>query len=261
MAGWGTGVAQPRGRAALEGCLRCREPRPGAATRMVCFPHAGGAAGFFSTWTEDLAPDVEVWAVQYPGRQDRFTDPFPADVEELAATAVESLLRLPDRPLVLFGHSLGALVAYETARLLERARGRSVAHLVVSGRRAPSDFVGGDVHLLSDESVIAELTRLGGTDEIVLNSPELLRALLPAIRDDFRLAETYRHRPGAPLRCPVTAVIGTEDPEVSRDRALRWAEHTAGPFALEELPGDHFYLVPRRRALLRHLTALTDASP
>jgi pyochelin biosynthetic protein PchC len=222
---------------------------------VVCLPHAGGAASFFGPWTKDVGPDVELWAVQYPGREDRFTEPFSISVEDTATAVAEALLSLRDRPVVLFGHSLGAVVAYETARLLEESYGQSVGHLVVSGRRAPSDFVGGDTHLLPDESVVAELMRLGGTSEAVLSSPALREAFLPAIRNDFRLAETYRHRPGAPLRCPVTAIIGTEDTEVSHEQALRWAEHTSGGFELHELPGGHFSLVPQRQALLNLLAA------
>lgn len=226
--------------------FRCRVPRPEARARIVCLPHAGGAASFFASWGDQTA--AEVLAVQYPGREDRLADPVPGDVVSLArqiAAAVPT-----DLPIVLFGHSLGAVIAYEVARALEFRHGVRPAHLVVSGRRAPSDSPGGDRHRLPDDVLVDELVRLGGTDGRVLRVPEARSVFLPAIRADFRIAETYRHSPGLEPGCPLTAVMGTEDAEVNAEQARRWAGHTTGEFALHLLPGGHFYLIAERNAVL-----------
>lgn len=230
--------------------LRRRLPRESASYRTVCFPHAGGAASFFAPWATAAPPETEIWAVQYPGREDRLTERCVADMDTLAAAVARHLVPLADRPLVLFGHSLGALVAYETARTLHREYGVTPAHLVVSGRRAPTVPAPGDIHRRPDEEVVAELVRLGDTDRRLLRDPDARAVFLPAIRADFRLAETYRHRPGTVLTCPITAVIGSEDTEVDIEQALGWRHHTTGTFTLRRLPGGHFYLIPQRPAVL-----------
>lgn len=226
--------------------MRCRVSRPNATARVVCLPHAGGAASFFGSWGGKAA--AEVFAVQYPGREDRLDEGQAACVAELA-DAIAAALPV-DLPIVLFGHSLGAILAYEVARTLEHAVGVPPAHVVVSGRRAPSDPPGGDVHRWSDDALVDELVRLGGTDGHVLRLPEARSVFLPAIRADFRLAETYRWRPGPEPSCPVTAVIGVGDTEVSAEQAARWADHTTGVFVLRVLPGGHFYLIAQQDAVL-----------
>jgi pyochelin biosynthetic protein PchC len=210
----------------------------------VCLPHAGGTAGFYLSWAANAPADLEVLAVQYPGREDRITEPCPSDLDELASAIAAALAPLADRPLVLFGHSLGAIVAYEVARIFQPD------HLVVSGRRAPSDPPGGDVHRRPDLDMVDELVRLGGTGSALLRQPEARSVFLPAIRADFRLAETYRHRPGPEPSCPLTAVIGTGDTEVNAAQARRWATHTTADFALHLLPGGHFYLLKEEDAVL-----------
>ncbi|MGN9841250.1 thioesterase II family protein [Nonomuraea sp. H19] len=236
--------------------LRCFTRRYAPRVRLVCFPHAGGAASFFRSWPVGLPADVEVWAVQYPGHEDRITEPCAGDMDHLAGDIAADLRPLSDRPIALFGHSLGAVVAYEVARLLGDA-----VHLFASARHAPAETVPGDVHLRDDDAVIDELVRLGGTDGTLLREPEPRSVFVPAIRADFRLAETYRHRPGPHLGCPITALIGRDDPEVTSAQAERWRVHTGHRFALRELPGDHFYLIPQRQTLLALLASelMSDA--
>ncbi|WP_331736727.1 alpha/beta fold hydrolase [Streptomyces sp. NBC_00211] len=241
--------------------IRRFQPSPDAPHRLVCFPHAGGAATFFFPMARALAPDVDVLAVQYPGRQDRRTEPCIEDIETLAAHATEEVLARSDRPVTLFGHSMGAMVAFETARRLEE-QGRPPAGLVVSGMRAPSRARGragraGTERAETAEELVAGILRLQGTDAAVLDDPELVRMILPTIRSDYKAAESYRWRPGPPLRTPIAVLTGTEDPHVSTDEAAAWREHTAGPFTLTVFTGGHFFLNEHaddvRRVVIDHI--------
>lgn len=236
------------------------EPAPDAPRRLVCFPHAGGAAPYFVPVARAMAGETDVLAVQYPGRQERRHEPCLGSVDELARRAVEALAPWLDRPVTLFGHSMGAMVAFEAARLLERD-GRAPHGLVVSGRRAPTRTRPAQdlVHLRDDEGLMAEIKRLSGTDERILADEELLRMILPAIRSDYQAVESYRYRPGPLLSCPVLALIGDADPQVTQDEARSWAEHTTGRFDMTVFPGGHFYLNSQAgaviRAIVQHMSA------
>ncbi|MFI6809915.1 thioesterase II family protein [Streptomyces luteogriseus] len=219
----------------------CGEPRPFAAKRLVCFPHAGGSSYFFRDWRKGL-PEFEVHAVCYPGRADRFGEPTATDLVAMAGEIAEAVEPLTDRPTVLFGHSMGAAVAYETARALQ-ARGVRPAHLIVSGARA-SHLARSDAWAAgaNEESVIAALTELGGTDAELLDHPMFRELILPYIQADFRLLGSYEHRAGALLGCPVTAVAGVSDPRVTAEQVAQWAQVTKGTFRQRTVPGGHFYL-------------------
>ncbi len=218
-------------------------PSEDATVRLVCFPHAGGSAGYFHPVAQALAPKVEVLAAQYPGRQDRYREPCVDSVQELARLGALALRDWDDRPFALFGHSLGAMVAYEVARHFAAAGGDGPVHLFVSGRRSPTCHRAESVHRLSDDALIAEVMALGGTNPQVLADPETRSLVLPALRSDYRAAETYRHGPGAAVRCPVTALTGDADPRTSLEEAAAWQEHApAGGFELLVFGGDHFFL-------------------
>ncbi|GIG40588.1 thioesterase II family protein [Cellulomonas phragmiteti] len=247
--------------------LRRPRPRPGAGVRLVCLPHAGGSAGAYRPWAPLLPAGVDLVCVQPPGREDRFTEPPVDDMATLVDRVADALLPLLDRPYVLFGHSMGSAVAVELARRLRALGADEPARLVASGRRAPADAVPGSVHRSSDDAIVAELVRLGGTSPEVLAEPGLREAVLRNVRADYRLVETYRPFPGAPLTCPVTVFLGDADPEVDAAGAEGWARTTTGRLDVQVFPGDHFYLDHVRRdvvhALLRRLdpVLVADASP
>ncbi|MFG3258660.1 thioesterase II family protein [Streptomyces sp. NPDC048172] len=238
--------------------IRRFHPAPEAATRLVCLPHAGGSASFYFPVSRALAPQVDVLAVQYPGRQDRLAEPCVESIADLADAVTERLLPWADRPLAVFGHSMGATLAFEVALRLEQ-RGITLQALFPSGRRAPSRHREETTHLRDDAGLVQAVKELGGTESQMLDDEELLRAVLPAIRSDYRAAETYRYRPGPPLSCPVYAMVGDSDPRASVDEVRSWGDHTEERFELQTYPGGHFYLnaqAPRVvDAITRALTA------
>ncbi|WP_189213986.1 thioesterase II family protein [Actinokineospora fastidiosa] len=231
-----------------------RSPR--ARARLLALPHAGGGASYYFPLSRDLAPDIEVLAVQYPGRQDRRDEPCVETVEDLADLLVDIVEPWADLPLALFGHSMGASVAFEVAVRL-RECGVIPACLVASGRRAPSAPRDERVHQRDDAGLLDEIRTLDGTQGPLLSDPEIVAMVLPAIRSDYRAAETYRFTPGTPrLDCPIHVLIGDSDPKVSRPEADRWAEHTTAACTVEEFPGGHFYLADHQAAVNARIAAL-----
>jgi pyochelin biosynthesis protein PchC len=238
--------------------LRRWPVRPEARIQLVCFPHAGGSASAFRAWSGLLPAAVELVVVQYPGREDRFGEPMVDDMATLVGRISDALARVLDRPHVLFGHSMGSAVAYETAQEL-RSRGvPGLRRLVASGREAPVRSRGGDVHRGDDNALCAELARLGGTAAEVLADAELRRAVLGYVRNDYRLIETYRPLPASPLGCPVTVFTGTEDPELSVEDAAAWAPLGDGRVDVQAFPGGHFYLGPGRAEVVTALLRRVD---
>ncbi|WFE65087.1 alpha/beta fold hydrolase [Micromonospora sp. WMMD714] len=233
--------------------LRRYRPRPAATRRLVCFPFASGNATFYRQWAVRLPADVEVVAVQYPGRLDRIHEPCVTDMDTMVDGIVAALQPLLRDDLTLFGHSMGAAVAYEVAHRLEHGLGLPPRRLIVSGRPAPQHHRPGVKHLGSDEELWDELRRLGGTTDETLAHPELRTALLPTLRADYRLVETYRPTLGAPLSVPVTAITGDDDPEAHVPEVADWRRRTTGEFHLRVLPGHHFYLIDRQAEVLDHL--------
>jgi surfactin synthase thioesterase subunit len=232
---------------------RFHQPEPGAP-RLLCLPHAGGSASFYFPLSKALSPAVDVRAAQYPGRQDRAGEPFAHSVQELARGVCDALDERETTPLALFGHSMGALVAFEAARLLENA-GRPPAVLFLSGHRGPSVERSETVHLGDDARLIEEVVRLDGTDAAVLQDAELLELILPGLRADYRVVETYRPTPGPRLGCPVVVLTGDADPRVTPEEARTWARETDGPFECHVHPGGHFYLVARQQDVLARIEA------
>ncbi|MFE9655846.1 thioesterase II family protein [Micromonospora sp. NPDC006431] len=234
--------------------LRRYRPRPAATRRLVCFPYASGNATFYRQWAVRLSPEVEVVAVQYPGRLDRIHEPCVRDMATMVDGIVAALQPLLHTDFALFGHSMGAAVAYEVAHRLEHGLGVSPRRLVVSGRPAPQHHRPGVKHLGSDQELWDELRRLGGTTDEALAHPELRNALLPTLRADYRLVETYRPTLGAPLSVPVTAITGDDDPEAHVPEVADWRRCTTGEFQLRVLPGHHFYLIDRQAEVLDHVS-------
>ncbi|WP_030792690.1 thioesterase II family protein [Streptomyces sp. NRRL S-920] len=226
--------------------IRCCHPAPDAGVRLLCFPHAGGSVSAYHALSGAVAGVVEPLIVQYPGRQDRYGEPFAAGADEI----VDAVLGELDSgggsaPLALFGHSMGATVAFEAARRLE-AQGRPPVALFLSGRRAPSlprrTGAMRPVREMSDAELVEEMRKLSGTADELLASPELLSLFLPSMRADYQIVDDYVYRPGEPLSCPVTVLTGDSDPRVGVEDARAWQREVRGAFSCHVLAGGHFFL-------------------
>ncbi len=211
--------------------------------RLFCLPYAGGNAGVFRNWPARLLPEADIRPLRLPGRGGRSRDALLYRVDQIADQVAEALVPLLDRPYALFGHSMGACVAFEVARRLRSQGWPEPACLLVSGRGAPHlPVTRPSLHTLPDDAFIEAVKRLNGTPPEVLQDPELIEMLLPILRADFEAIETYRMEPRPPLACRIVALGGSDDHDVHPEAVASWRAHTTGSFCCEILPGDHFFL-------------------
>ncbi|RAG85058.1 thioesterase [Streptacidiphilus pinicola] len=239
-----------------------RAKQPAATRRLVCFPHAGAGAAAYADWAALLPPQIELVAVQLPGRQNRIAEEPFTEVDVLVDVLVHALRPVLDLPCAFFGHSAGAILAFELARAL-RARGRKAPEqLFLSAQPAPGDSQVRMLHELDDLDFSTEIFALGGLDPELLEDEDVLDAMLYTLRADFTLFERHRIEPGAPLDCPITVLAGDSDPRAPLDEVRQWQEHTRGPFAAEIYHGGHFYFLDSPTEVVSRLAAamLTPAT-
>jgi surfactin synthase thioesterase subunit len=231
-------------------------PRPEARLRLLLVPHAGGGASAFRGWADALPAAVEVCPVQLPGRENRTREPAFDRMQPVVEGLAGALERWRDLPYAVFGHSTGALVGFELARHARRTGAPGPVHLFASGRRAPHlPSRQPDVHRLSDAEMLAELRVLGGIPRAVLEHPELLELLLPLLRADMALTETYADSGEPPIPIPITVYTATGDVKVTAEDANAWRRHTAADFHLRSFPGDHFFPFGERERVHAALAA------
>jgi pyochelin biosynthetic protein PchC len=227
-----------------------------AAVALVCLPHAGGAAAFYAPWAALLPAGVRLFGVQYPGRMDRLREDGIVDMAVMAGRVTDAVREKWSRPIALFGHSLGAAIAYEVALRLEGDGAAALAGLFVSGQGAPSTMRPGSRHHDPDDKLWAVMLALGGIDVHHANNTEFRSLVLPAFRSDLRLVETYGPRPVAPVHAPLIVFRGDADPQVSPDAAAAWAQFAAGRFDLHVLPGGHFFVAAQAASVVGRITSL-----
>jgi len=246
---------QPTTVATVGSWIAGRKPNPRARVRLFCFPYAGGSALMFRTWSNALPADVEVCPVQLPGRSARLMERPFTDLSRLIEVLAQALAPLLDKPFAFFGHSLGALIGFELARRLRRQYGVNPVRLLVSAGRPPQvPHRGAPIHNLPRKEFLAELRRLDGTLAEVFEHEELLEIILPLLRADFAVYETYVYSNEAPLNCPISTFGGLEDREISASDLEAWRDQTTAAFSLRMLPGDHFFLNTHQPLLLRILS-------
>ena len=236
-------------------------PRARPAWRLVCFPFAGSGPAPLRPWAHELPADWDLCILHLPGREARFAEPPARRLAPLVAdvaAAVATDLPSDGARVVFFGHSLGALLAFEVARAL---RGRAgPAQLFVSGRRSPAlPSRHEPVHDLPEPQIVDALRRLGGTPPEILAHAEMMQLLLPLLRVDLALDETYACDDLTPLDCPITAFTGDDDPRVTLEEAAAWSALTRGTFRLRRFAGGHFFLLDQRAAVVAAIAAALGA--
>lgn len=221
----------------------CWRPVAAPRLRLFCFPHAGGGTLVYRPWAQHLPGDLEVVAVRLPGRETRFGEPVPGRIQDLAVAAVRAVTPLLDKPYAVFGHSMGALLAFEACQALRRSGLPGPARLLVSGRPAPHvPLRHAPVHAAPSAELVARLRDYAGTRSEVLNDPSALGPFISLLRSDLAISETYKYVPQPPLDCPISVFGGTNDHFATEADLTAWHLHTAAGFRVQRFPGGHFFL-------------------
>jgi medium-chain acyl-[acyl-carrier-protein] hydrolase len=230
------------------------KPNRRANVRLFCFPYAGGGDSIFRSWQQDLSDTIEVCPVQLPGRGSRISEPPCTQINQLVWAAAEALAPYLDKPFALFGHSMGALIAFELARHLRKEYSAQPVHLFVSGRPSPQTMTE-PLDLKQFDSELPELLRRQNRiPEESLENTELMELVLPILRADLALCESYNYTPQPPFSFSITAFGGIDDHGISRHSLEAWREHTTGSFVLRLFPGGHFFLDTCRLPLLEAIS-------
>ncbi|HBB36167.1 MAG TPA: putative thioesterase [Cyanobacteria bacterium UBA8803] len=233
--------------------LKCNKPNPHARLRLFCFPYAGGGASVFRSWSDRLT-EIEVWSIQPPGRESRLKEPLFTDISPLINSLLPALIPHLNVPFAFFGHSLGALVVFDLARHLRRYNYPTPLHLFVSGRQAPHvPDPDPPIYQLPDPELVEELRRYNGTPDAVLQNPELMDFLLPILRADLAIDETYIYTSESPLDLPISVFGGLEDRKTPHPSMDAWREQTTQSFTLRMFPGGHFFIKEKQELLLQYI--------
>lgn len=231
------------------------KPRPEAASRLFCFPHAGSGPAAFFDWPMRLGPEVECVFLQYAGRGSRFREKPWKDVDNLVQEIAHDFPGWEDKPFAFYGHSFGGVVAFELARYLKQAKDPQPDHLFVGATRAPHlESPHPPLRDLDDRSFVDQVqARYGGIPEAIFRDPDVLELFLPAMRADFAAYETYPFRWGEPLDIPISAFGGANDKAVTLESIRKWALHTTAAFDMNVLPCGHFFTASSVNNLIRSL--------
>ncbi len=234
-------------------CIAYRKPNPRAVLRIFCFPYAGAGAAIFRSWVKDLPETVELCPVQLPGRETRAKEPACSSIGPLVEMFSRELVPFFAIPYAFFGYSMGALIAFEVARALRQRQVAGPSRLFLAARRGPRLPGLSSTSALTDKEFVEELKSIGGTPREILYSPELLEMILPTLRADFSLCESYAYSPGTALECPLSIFGGQEDADVSHESLAAWAAETNSSCKVKLFPGGHFFMHAHQRDLLESM--------
>ncbi|MBT3706382.1 MAG: thioesterase [Proteobacteria bacterium] len=234
--------------------ITCPEPKPEADLRLFCLPFAGGGASIYRAWSHGLGPKYEVCPIQLPGRENRAGTSAVSDSKHLAEMIASQMSLYLDKPYLVYGHSMGGLLAYEALKQLENAGHALPKTAFIGAHRAPhlpprrSSMIG-----LSDHDFIQKISSFGGFEKEVLDSQELIQFILPTLRADFSVCDGYQYHPYQPLDCPLVVFSGTDDPEVPPSDMDEWGQHSIYPLQHISLPAGHFFLKTHATMLQTHI--------
>lgn len=222
-------------------------PRPvvtAAKKRLFCFPFAGGGASIYRNWVGSLGPDIEVCPIQLPGRESRLLEPALEDVDAMVAALLKCLPRYCDRPYAFYGHSMGALVAFELTRSIEKLGGmRGPERLFLAAHRAAHlPLQRPPMSTLSDTDFIEKIRGYGGFVDEILNNSEIMELILPTIRADFKLCDHYKLKDETLVQCPIHVFAGSQDTQTLLESTYSWSLRSKAPVDMQVFSGGHFFL-------------------
>lgn len=228
-------------------------------SRLIAFPHAGAGASAFRSWHDPLGTGIDLVPIRLPGREERFREPCPRTIGDMVVASEPQWSIACEPPYAVFGHSVGALAAFELVREVRRRRLPAPQHLIVAGRVAPQIRLDAPLlHDLPDRRLVEELGALGGTPAPVLANSALRDLLLPVLRADLACDERYEYRHEAPLSIPLLVLGGTEDPRVPWEGLAEWIGQTSGPCVIHVVPGGHFFVHERLNVVLACVQAAME---
>lgn len=218
------------------------EKKPNATIRLFCFHHSGGGASAYYPWLELLSPNIELIAIQLPGRENRFSQPLNNNLKDIITQLSEGFCTYKDKPFFVFGHSLGGLLSFEFIKSIREVYSLCPCHIIVSATKAPHfPFRMKHLSKLNDAALKEELKVYDGIDERILHHDELLELFLPIIRSDFSIYENHNHSNSEPFFCDILALSGDHDHTVAQEETLAWSAYTTGKFEHLSFHGGHFF--------------------
>jgi len=232
---------------------------PNATIRLFCFHHSGGGASAYYPWVEHLSPNIEMVAIQLPGRENRFTESLTNNLKDITAQLREGFYSYKDKPFFVFGHSLGALISFEFIKTIFQRYSVYPRHMIVSATKAPHlPFRMKHLSKLDDNTLKEELKVYNGINEHILHNDELLELFLPIIKSDFSIYESHCFSESKPLPCDILALSGTHDQTVTEEEIFGWSAYTLGKFERLSFPGGHFFIKDYQKNVLELINQIGD---